>query len=599
MAYQCPSDAEIISEFDAFDVKVDNDENLMLALREYYIKYRLDPGDLSCVWMAHSLRNRNCKLSIVNVKDIERECSRLSSQKKTEEEMMAKSEVHTPDPETTIATYKLMLKYTSDENVEQKRKLQSSLEEAIKNLPRRITKPLDHFTRREPGQSNFSRLDSASVVCSFGKTENVQWSGKKGERKSIVSIYGHDDSNPMIKLTYMRENMQTITEFFNKTIDDMAAEMRSHGVVEEFADVTEPCHDHTNTIIGKVYCFGHGKLNPQAVHFESSLSICNGQNVRLDLQLLSQYAVFPGQIAAFRGYNDVGDVFKCTEHIHGIMAEFSPKQVARQGSLQLVIAAGPFATADNNFDSFRDFMKYVKESEPDVCILLGPFLNTKPPITPDGIEEFSFNTIFTDCIKVIDNVMKSLKTQVVIVSSQREPGHHNIYPTPPYTIMKGLLRRYKLSIHSQIHNNIIFVPDPCLLDIDGVIIGVTTNDTIFQLAREEMAFGYNVDRIIRLISHLINQRSFYPLYPAPLKLNMAWSKLMATEMKCTPHVLILPSELAHYIKDVQGCCCINPKFKGKGAGTFARMEILLKNQDGPVSLIPDISCEIIKIVEPA
>ena len=46
----------------------------------------------------------------------------------------------------------------------------------------------------------------------------------------------------------------------------------------------------------------------------------------------------------------------------------------------------------------------------------------------------------------------------------------------------GVFKR--ISIHFQ---HVHFMPDPCMLSINGIVFGVTSTDVLFQLGSEEIA----------------------------------------------------------------------------------------------------------------
>jgi DNA polymerase alpha subunit B len=71
----------------------------------------------------------------------------------------------------------------------------------------------------------------------------------------------------------------------------------------------------------------------------------------------------------------------------------------------------------------------------------------------------------------------STHTQVVLVSSSRDAHHHCVYPTPPYVI-PGIGRKF---------TNLKMVSDPCLISINGLVIGVTATDILMHLGRCEVA----------------------------------------------------------------------------------------------------------------
>ena len=57
----------------------------------------------------------------------------------------------------------------------------------------------------------------------------------------------------------------------------------------------------------------------------------------------------------------------------------------------------------------------------------------------------------------------------------------------------------------------------------------------------------------RLANHLLQQRSFYPLYPPSEEINIDLEQLESLgKLDVQPHVLILPSDLLHFFKDING-----------------------------------------------
>ena len=85
----------------------------------------------------------------------------------------------------------------------------------------------------------------------------------------------------------------------------------------------------------------------------------------------------------------------------------------------------------------------------------------------------------------------------------------------------------------------------------------------------------SLDTMGRLARHMLNQRSYYPLYPpdesVPLDVGL-WTDY--GQMETTPHILIVPSEIRHFIKDVDKTVVVNPERLSKGnSGMYARLQI--------------------------
>src|SRR3546814_6833875 len=149
-----------------------------------------------------------------------------------------------------------------------------------------------------------------------------------------------------------------------------------------------------------------------------------------------------------------------------------------------------------------------------------------------------------------------------------------------------------------------------MFSVNDVVFGVTSNDVLLQLSAEEISVGAPGNRLARLAAHMLNQQSFNPVFPPPangfaqmdLKQHKHW------HMPVTPDVLVMPSKLAQFARDVQGCLVVNPGQLAKATtgGTFARMSVhpipeedLIsfeqQNQEIPHQLVNRSSVEIVRI----
>ncbi|KAJ7297619.1 hypothetical protein O6H91_Y045400 [Diphasiastrum complanatum] len=166
---------------------------------------------------------------------------------------------------------------------------------------------------------------------------------------------------------------------------------------------------------------------------------------------------------------------------------------------------------------------------------------------------------------------------------------------------------------------ITLLANPGSFQIDKVTVCCCSMDILRHLSSEELSHGQpgaSTDRLARLASHIVGQRSFYPLFPAapgvPLDLSIAPE---AMNLPCTPDILILPSDLAPFVKVLSslatntsessgiksdgklevdqvsmdfghvGTICVNPGRLAKGVmgGTFVEMLIPTASEDLPVA----------------
>ena len=117
-------------------------------------------------------------------------------------------------------------------------------------------------------------------------------------------------------------------------------------------------------------------------------------------------------------------------------------------------------------------------------------------------------------------------------------------------------------------------PNPAWLRVNEVTIGVSSSDVLFDLSGDEVsAGGQGTNRLARLAGHMLQQQSFYPLFPPPAgsaaQLDMRHAQRWG--MPSTPDVLLVPSRLAQFAREVQVCVCVVSVVLGGwvGAGVWA------------------------------
>ena len=66
-----------------------------------------------------------------------------------------------------------------------------------------------------------------------------------------------------------------------------------------------------------------------------------------------------------------------------------------------------------------------------------------------------------------------------MVPSNRDVHHHPVFPTPEF-----ILNTNKLGSNT---TNICSMPDPCIINVDGLHIGVTSVDVLRHLGQQEVS----------------------------------------------------------------------------------------------------------------
>jgi DNA polymerase alpha subunit B len=318
------------------------------------------------------------------------------------------------------------------------------------------------------------------------------------------------------------------------------------------------------------------------------------------------------------------------------LMEFQHSTVGAGGrALSILVASGPFTTsADLEYAPLNDLLAVILTLKPDVAILLGPFVDENHPQVAAGLAGahsgdgtfalLDFETLFKLRIstKLADMFegAPDLPTQFVLVPSLRDAFQDYVYPQPPFAdrVSGGVefgvgefphdkvriigRRKYEMLqtmltismvlpsaclLFPQIYSlelprtsgrlqQVHCVSNPAIIKINEVTIGLTSHDVVFDLTSDEVSAGGG-NRLMRLTEHLLLQQSFYPLYPPPANsvAQLDLRQMDRWRMPYTPDILITPSRVAHFAREVRGCLCINPGqlSKGPGGGSFAELTV--------------------------
>ncbi|KAH9305014.1 hypothetical protein KI387_009418, partial [Taxus chinensis] len=394
-------------------------------------------------------------------------------------------------------------------------------------------------------------------------------------------------------------------------------------------------------VVGLVCCDGEGHLNDISILLEGSVEFSGGQRVKLDLHKLDGFSLFPGQVIGVEGNNPSGhclvasrvvDSFPISYPLHlGDSDKPSAKRLAVDRNSQIsslpktpkaismLIAAGPFTTTDNlEFEPLIDLLAYARRKQPNLLLLMGPFIDSEHPQIKVGTVDRFFGQIFQEEVGArLRDYCEEMGpgVRVVLVPSTRDAHHDFVFPQPPFNMDDS----------EDPNQQITCVANPSFFCLNEITIGCCTVDVLRHLSGEEISRipeGNSNDRLARLATHVLSQRSVYPLFPAgsglPLDLSVAPEAL---HMLSIPDVLILPSDLASFAKVLHPaeaiqkmesgplqngghedftqckCLCINPGRLAKGisGGTFAELFSLGKSRNSTTEDAVDCMADRTKI----
>uniref|UniRef100_A0A1I8PTT3 DNA polymerase alpha subunit B n=1 Tax=Stomoxys calcitrans TaxID=35570 RepID=A0A1I8PTT3_STOCA len=335
--------------------------------------------------------------------------------------------------------------------------------------------------------------------------------------------------------------------------------------------------------IGIIHSDYDGPLDPSStILVGSDESMCH--TVRLNFSKTKSVGVFPGQVVMVTGMNPKGDVLMVEEVItEQNLQPPKPPQIADR--LSFVIAAGPYTHDDDLvYDPLQDLVMYLKENRPNVLILCGPFMEADHKIINDNVTlAETFEAFFE---KMITGIVEAIgqETTILVVASHRDAHTDCVYPTMSIQMKKSFA-------------NVHMLPDPSMIDLNGLIIGMTSTDIVDHILAEELAVNAG-DKVKRVVNYLLHQKSFYPLNH-PKEDQMCLDSDLASKyanIDRIPNILILPSTQKCFLRVVNGCLAINPgRLADNIGGTFARFIINPPAPKDEANLFNYVGCQVRKV----
>ncbi|KAJ1958680.1 DNA-directed DNA polymerase alpha subunit pol12 [Dipsacomyces acuminosporus] len=405
-------------------------------------------------------------------------------------------------------------------------------------------------------------------------------SDESGDEETAADKDGGQDRATQ-RMRYMFEKMGTRTESINRRIESMAVDVKAEYKIEALANPTYP-HQEAVTAVGRILNINSGEgpsttpLSGETVFLETSRRLGNGRRVPLDVRSTPSFSLFPGQIVAVEGKNLKGTEFAVSQ-LRRLPSLPHPSVGEREGGVRpfsAAVASGPYTLSDNlEYEPLNDLVAHLVKEQPSAVFLLGPFVSESHPLLKEGQTDLLPEEIFASKIAPhLARLREDLPPQssVFLVPSTDELCYPFVsFPQPQFS--RDFMSRVGIPAGIQPLDN------PAQVSVNGVVVGIANIDILFHLVKEEVSrLPALSDRLPRLAWHLVEQRHFYPLSPPPPDcagiLASCDSKL---RMHAMPDILIVPSQLRHFVRAHENVVLVNPGHSSKGlaGGTFAKLYV--------------------------
>lgn len=422
-------------------------------------------------------------------------------------------------------------------------------------------------------------------------------------------------SEPRIKLTAASDQkklaykplsmkLSESSEVLDDRIDDFLAIVQEHHSLEDSAFGSAASQSTTEVVtVGRIASDSmEGKLNAASLVLETSRRTGMGLRVPLNLGKIRSWSFFPGQIVAFKGINTSGQEFVVNEILsipllpnaastpsaleaHREKLRGGPDAMDSDSDpqpLNVIFAAGPYTADDNlDFEPLHSLCSQAADTYADALILTGPFLDIDHPLIATGDFDLPEEATYDPDAATMTTIFKYLFTPALNRLSSSSP-HITIILVPSTRDVidkhvswpQDAIPRKELGLPKTVR----ILSNPMTLAINEVILGISSQDVMYELRGEEVSKGMGgQDLMGRLCRYLVEQRSYFPLFPSMDRkklprtgtdegiatgavLDLSYIKL-GDMVNVRPDVMLTPSSLPPFAK-----VCLFPRinaFKSK------------------------------------
>ncbi|KAG0455008.1 hypothetical protein HPP92_024300 [Vanilla planifolia] len=554
-------DAEIKAEFEKGGFILVQEDQILPKCLTYCINYKLSPSDLVANWEIYYL-NRQINGLKIETSYMDGFLSHLQNDQKekimkeepnlhvysSDDIGMLNSDVQDDVKEGSFDTPNHLNDWSSLEFNETSKSATSEKPSSSKRLElnfcmtpfgQRMNKFLPQFTFNDHIAESFMNNQESQIMDNDDVIRRVQ-------PREACSLHIHQ-SLPQPGCRFMFDRIEDQFNLLESRIEKHSKEFATSGLYGEPTDATLASQKNIFAV-GMICCDGEGRLNEKSIMLQGSVEHSGGQRVRIDVQKLHQFSLFPGQVVGLEGHNPSGHCLMASRVVENmLLAPDSSLPSAKKQAIDHEQKSSPISASK--------VVSMVIAAVAGLCSVYGFFCSV-----------------------------------VLVVPSIRDAHHDFVFPQPAFDVEISDITQHQISC----------LGNPCLFSSNEILVGCSTVDILKHLSSEEISRGSvdaTADRIGRLAMHLLSQHNYYPLYPpsmgVPLDLSLAPEAL---DISSIPELLLLPSDLAPFVKVLsyqngdekgKGCMCVNPGrlAKGIGGGTFVELNYLKDPDNSYASII--------------
>lgn len=146
--------------------------------------------------------------------------------------------------------------------------------------------------------------------------------------------------------------------------------------------------------------------------------------------------------------------------------------------VEVITAAGPFTLDDDlSFQPLEDLLKMCTSQQPDVILLMGPFISSEhPKIKKGGIQSLPEDIFRDKVIRRLEHLLETCQhTRVLIAPHANDMVHpYCLFPQPPFANMTK---------HSRVH----MLSNPASFSINDHTISVGNIDILLRMAKSTIS----------------------------------------------------------------------------------------------------------------